>query len=137
MIEFSDYIAISVPELRIAGKASWVPQLAAYIKQKKPSIDIHLLGCTQLDILRQCKFCTSADSTTWTIGKRYGYLNSCQHQHISNISTKAIKAKFGEESYKRIQEYNKKEYNTNFLLLQVDVLKHKYQQACGNQDYKK
>lgn len=137
LIEFSDYIAISVPELRIAGKASWTPQLAAYIKRKKPSIDIHLLGCTQIDILRQCRFCTSADSTTWTIGKRYGYLNNSQHRHISNISTQAIKAKFGEDAYKRVQEYNKKEYNTNFLLLQVDILKHKYQQTCGNQDYKK
>lgn len=133
LIEFSDYIAISVPELRIAGKANKVPALAAYIKRKKPSIDIHLLGCTELKLLRQCRFCTSADSTTWTIGKRYGYI---EEKHISSINTEKIKQHYGEDVYKRVQEYNKKEYNTNFLLLQVDKLKHTYEKTCGCQDYK-
>lgn len=133
LIEFSDYIAISVPELRIAGKANKVPALAAYIKRKKPSIDIHLLGCTELKLLRQCRFCTSADSTTWTIGKRYGYIEG---KHISSINTEKIKQHYGEDVYKRVQEYNKKEYNTNFLLLQVDKLKHTYEKTCGCQDYR-
>lgn len=133
LIEFSDYIAISVPELRIAGKANKVPALAAYIKRKKPSIDIHLLGCTELKLLRQCRFCTSADSTTWTIGKRYGYIEG---KHISSINTEKIKQHYGEDVWKRVQEYNKKEYNTNFLLLQVDKLKHTYEKTCGCQDYK-
>lgn len=133
LIEFSDYIAISVPELRIAGKVSQVPALASYIKRKKPSIDIHLLGCTELKLLRQCRFCTSADSTTWTIGKRYGYIEG---KHISSINTEKIKQHYGKDVYQRVQEYNKKEYNTNFLLLQVDKLKHTYEKTCGCQDYK-
>lgn len=133
LIEFSDYIAISVPELRFAGKANQVPVLASYIKKKKPSIDIHLLGCTELKMLEKCRFCTSADSTTWTIGKRFGYL---EQKHISSIKTDMVKDKFGADVYARIQEYNKKEYNVNFLLLQVDKLKHVYQQTCGGQDYK-
>ena len=53
LIEYSDYIAISVPELRFAGKKDNVPSLAAYIKKKKPSIDIHLLGCTEGRILKK------------------------------------------------------------------------------------
>lgn len=133
LIEFSDYIAISVPELRIAGKVNFVPSLAAYIKKKKPSIDIHLLGCTELKILSQCRFCTSADSTTWTAGKRYGFL---EQKHISSINTEKVKRCFGEDIYARVQEYNKKDYNTNFLLLNIEKLKHTYEKVCGCQDYK-
>lgn len=75
LIEFSDYIAISVPELRankkIDHKAKTV-ELAHYIKNKKPSIDIHLLGCTELELLRRCNFCTSCDSTSWKQFARWG-----------------------------------------------------------------
>jgi len=50
LIEFSDYIAISIPELRIMKKKNYTYELASYIKNKKPSIDIHLLGCTEYDL---------------------------------------------------------------------------------------
>ncbi len=92
LIEFSDYIAISVPELRIANKKNYVPKLAKYIKTKKPSIDIHLLGCTELELLRQCNFCTSADSTTWIAGKRYGYIHG---KHITRINTEKVRELVG------------------------------------------
>ena len=75
LIEFSEYIAISVPELRIVcGKSHRedVYRLACYIKNKKPGIDIHLLGCTDWEILRRCRFCTSSDSTSWQTSNRYG-----------------------------------------------------------------
>lgn len=39
MIEFSDYIAISVPELRSIGKKQYTERLANYIKNKKPEIE--------------------------------------------------------------------------------------------------
>lgn len=75
LIEFSDYIAISVPEMRIHRPKTYkkeVTYLANYIKNKKPSIDIHLLGCTERGLLEQNKFCTSADSTSWLSANRYG-----------------------------------------------------------------
>ncbi len=78
LIEFSEYIAISVPELRIHRPKSYkyeVTWLANYIKNKKPSIDIHLLGCTEKGLLEQNKFCTSADSTSWLSSVRYGNSN--------------------------------------------------------------
>ena len=75
LIEFSDYIAISVPELRIIHRKTYkedVYKLACYIKERKPEIDIHLLGCTQKDLLIRCKFCSTSDSTSWLSGQRYG-----------------------------------------------------------------
>lgn len=90
LIEFSDYIAISVPELRIHKKGTYredTIRLAHYIKNKKPGIDIHLLGCTEEYILRKTRFCTSADSTSWSRGVRFGHISK---RHISTIKSEVI-----------------------------------------------
>lgn len=74
LIEFSDYIAFSVPELRIIKPDTFredVQRLVEYTKSKKPNIDIHLLGCTDFVMLGQNKICTSSDSTSWLQGVKY------------------------------------------------------------------
>jgi hypothetical protein len=131
LIEFSEYIAISVPELRIANKKKFVPQLARYIKKKKPDIDIHLLGCTELALLKECNFCTSADSTTWTCHKRFGFING---HHVSTIKTDKIKEMVGIDNYEKFCEYHN-EMNVNTLSLSVMTLMKQYEKAAGNQDY--
>lgn len=131
LIEFSDYIAISVPELRVAGKKDYTYTLARYIKERKPSIDIHLLGCTELDLLRKCNFCTSADSTTWTCHKRYGFIKG---HHVSGIQTDKILEIVGEKNYNMFREYHN-EMNVNTLVLSTLLLKSQYEEAAGNQDY--
>lgn len=78
LIEFADYIAVSVPEWRIVKPATHkqdIRYITHYIKNKKPEIDIHLLGCTDFKIIRENNFCTSADSTSWLSGVKYGYFN--------------------------------------------------------------
>lgn len=133
MIEFSDYIAISVPELRFAGKKNYVYQLACYIKNKKPEIDIHLLGCTELELLHKCNFCTSADSTSYISGLRFGFI---KQRHISSIKTDEIVKLIGKQKYQTINEYYN-QTNTNFLCLSIEMLKRDYEKAGGNQDYYK
>jgi hypothetical protein len=83
MIEFSEYIAISVPELRFSKKLPYCIPLANYIKNKKPEIDIHLLGCTEKKIVSELGFCTSCDSSSWVSPVRYGYLSG---NKISSLS---------------------------------------------------
>ncbi|MDR2039211.1 MAG: hypothetical protein LBQ60_14915 [Bacteroidales bacterium] len=64
LIEFSDYLAVSVPELRISKPGTYredTYRLSCYIKNKKPDMDIHLLGCTELQMLHQNRFCSSSD----------------------------------------------------------------------------
>lgn len=90
LIEFSEYLAISVPELRIThGKdhKEHVVRLASYIKNKKPEIDIHLLGCTDKYILQRCRFCTSADSSSWASAPRFGFLKG---RHTKNLNQAAL-----------------------------------------------
>lgn len=73
MIDFSDYIALSIPELRIIKPKTFredTRYLTHYIKNRKPEIDIHLLGCTDVKMIAQNSFCTSADSTSWLSGVR-------------------------------------------------------------------
>lgn len=132
LIEFSDYIAISVPELRHAGKKKYVYTLATYIKNKKPEIDIHLLGCTELSLLKQCNFCTSADSTSYISRNRYGYLCG---KHISNIKKEEVIKLVGKEKYDEVRKCNN-EVNTNFRCLSVELCKSQYQKYAGWQDYK-
>lgn len=73
MIEFSEYIAISVPELRALGQKKYVNKIAHFIKNKKPDIDIHLLGCTENKLLSELNFCSSADSTSWVSLNKFGW----------------------------------------------------------------
>jgi hypothetical protein len=133
LIEFSDYIAISVPELRVLGKAKETTLIARYIKSKKPTIDIHLLGCTALELLRQNTFCTSADSTSYVSANKYGFIKG---RHVSNIKTMQIKDMVGELAYNRVREYRNESYS-NALILNIELLKKEYQKAAGNQDYGK
>lgn len=133
LIEFSNYIAISVPELRILKKKQMVPQLARYIKSKKPTIDIHLLGCTEMELLKKCNFCTSADSTSWISGEKFGFIKG---RHVSKIKTDAVKKLIGEEIYNEIRLY-KKESNVNTYALSIEMLKEQYELNAGNQDYYK
>lgn len=131
LIEYSDYIAISVPELRFAGKKVNVPNLARYIKKKKPSIDIHLLGCTELSLLKECSFATSADSTSWISGKRFGFLKG---RHIRTLKRDVVQKLVGMEAWNQIAEYNSPA-NTDFLCASIEILKKEYEKAAGPQDY--
>lgn len=136
LIEFSDYIAVSVPELRFAHKRDYAARVAHYIKAKKPSIDIHMLGCTEMPIARECRFATSCDSTSYTYGVRYGrtwYLKD--HKHISTFNTEKIREKYGED-YEKILAVNK-ELNANALVVEIDYLKRQYERELGPQDYYK
>lgn len=143
LIEFSDYIAISVPELRVIKKKGYTEKLAHYIKNKKPSIDIHLLGCTENKLLKNLNFCSSADSTSWQQVNRFGNLkyhdgnktHSCKN---SNIDIDKLKVRYQEKietiltkwmsiTEKRIDYYSK-------YALAGELLKKQYTTFAGSQD---
>ena len=45
-----------------------------------------MLGCTDFKIIRENNFCTSADSTSWLSGVKYGYFNDgIKKEHIRNF----------------------------------------------------
>ena len=94
LIEYSDYIALSVPELRILKKKEYLYTLASYIKNKKPEMDIHLLGFTEKTNLDKFKFCTTCDSSSWISGVRYGLIETSKGKgHIRNLSDKMLESR--------------------------------------------
>jgi hypothetical protein len=138
MIEFSDYIAISVPELRFLGQKNYTEYLAHYIKNKKPSIDIHLLGCTELKLLKNLSFCSSSDSTSWNSGVRYGLitLSNGKKGHISKLK-KEHYIPFMDQVERLHLETGVKMPNKNrssILSFQVNQLIKLYSNYAGNQD---
>lgn len=138
IIDFSQYIAISVPELRIVKPRTYredTYRLASYIKDRKPQIDIHLLGCTERAMLKRCRFATSADSTTWQQVNRYGGILGYRTRQI-----KPEKVQEGRENIARLlNELNiaptekRLEYYYHFWMA-GHLLKMEYSKAAGNQD---
>ena len=93
LIEYSDYIALSVPELRFIKKKEYLYKLACYVKNKKPEIDIHLLGFTEKTNLEKMSFCSTCDSSSWISGVRYGEVETLVGKgHINNIKESILKA---------------------------------------------
>lgn len=142
LIKFSDYIAISVPELRIVKPKEYkryVTDLAHYIKRKKPSIDIHLLGCTEFGLLEKNKFCTSSDSTSWLQGVKYGWISDgIQKSHIKNFKKEIFEQR--KKDVKKILDYRGIElkektldYSTN-ASISATICKNRYEKIAGNQD---
>lgn len=138
LIDFSDYIAISVPELRIVKPKTYAEDtyaLASMIKNRKPEIDIHLLGCTQKSILERCTFCTSADSTSWLAGTKYGRVE-CTKRRIEDL--KKDKLHEYEAKCRAISNALHLELRTFSTTTRrsicAEICKETYRQWCGNQD---
>lgn len=140
MIEFSEYIAISVPELRFQKKKDYTYRLASYIKSKKPSIDIHLLGCTELNLLKKCNFCSSSDSTSWMSPMRFGQFETLDSKHsIKEIDTIKLANKYRPQIETFMQQHRIEKMTDKGLqycalgIHQSKILKHKYSLYAGDQ----
>ena len=140
LIEYSDYIALSVPELRFIKKKEHLYRLANYVKNKKPEIDIHLLGFTEKTNLKKLSFCTTCDSSSWISGVRYGQVEtSLGKGHISNIKKSILTQKGNEwirikkEHFPNHKQPKNIKHNAvlTFAAEQSLVI---YNQNAGNQD---
>ena len=139
LIDFSNYIAISVPEIRIVHPKTYAEdtyRLASYIKDKKPEIDIHLLGCTELSMLRRNRFCTTSDSSSWTSVYRFGTLrgNSIYHMkpEIMEDARKRYIEFIGRGAWEKQTDKNKQ--RRCWELLSAEIHKELYTKSAGNQD---
>lgn len=75
LVDFAQYVAISVPELRKSelDPVESVHRLVYFIKNRRPGLPIHLLGCADGKILRPvCSQICSADAATWLVPLKLG-----------------------------------------------------------------
>ena len=139
LIEFSDYIALSIPEIRIVHPKSFREDtyaLASYIKNKKPEIDIHLLGCTDKKMLMQNRFCTTADSSSWTGVYRFANIqgNSAYNlkQEVLEDAEKRWRAAAGEKEWNELTPIAKR--RAVWELISAEVNRGVYEKYAGNQE---
>jgi len=114
------YIAISVPELRIICSRKKIKSFIKYliIKANKinPNIKIHLLGCTQQNLMEQ-KGYYSCDSTSWMSSVKYGQGFYFDGNKITglNIHTNAWKSYFNKYKHMKFAK-GEKDYHRNLYL---------------------
>lgn len=142
LIDFSDYIAFSVPELRLVKPKTYKKDavyLARYAKKRKPDIDIHMLGCTEYGMLKDISFCTTADSTSWLSGVKYGYFSDGRRKgHINTFKPEIVQErerKVLSILHERNVELKPKtlRYSTSASLC-ASIAKQRYADLAGNQD---
>jgi hypothetical protein len=93
LIEYSNYLAISIPELKFNISRPEMLKLCRYITRKAVSkgSKIHLLGCTDLKILKEFSFCYSCDSTNWSFQTRTTNLfSTSQIKKVSKDNLKSM-----------------------------------------------
>ena len=142
LVEFADYIAVSVPEWRIVKGSTHrqdVRYITHYIKNKKPKIDIHLLGCTDFKMIRDNNFCSTCDSTSWLSGVKYGYIDDgIKKEHIRNFKRSIFEER--QKEIKRLLDERKVplkkktlDYTTNASIC-ATICKDLYARSAGPQD---
>lgn len=131
LIEFSDYIGVGsgTPE----NSSATMYEVATYIKQRKPDTDIHLLGCTALNTIKKCNFCTSCDSIYWKSPLRFGRIGD---YHVSDLDTGKVKKLVGTETWGHISK-RANEQSTNTYCISIEMHKRWYEKYANNQDYTK
>lgn len=119
------YIAISIPELRIVLKGKnnleqMTKKLIRLANKINPNIKIHLLGCTQQNLMEQ-KGYYSCDSTSWFSSARYGtasFFNGSKLQQI-HIRSKQWEnyIELKKDEFKKLREHIKDtDYYLNMFL---------------------
>lgn len=131
LIEFSDYIGVGSGDPN--NSSSTMYEVSTYIKSKKSSCDIHLLGCTTLKTIKKCNFCTSCDSITWKSPLRFGRIGN---YHINDLDTEKIKRLVTPDVYDAIREKHN-ETSANAVCATIEQHKRWYQMSAGNQDFTK
>ena len=129
LIEFSDYIGIGSGTPQNSGQTMY--EVSSYIKEKKPEMDIHLLGCTIPKMIKKCNFCTSCDSVSWVSPLRFGWIGD---YHIADLDEKKIINIVGEEVYGNIKKLVI-DRNAPAYCASIEINKRIYEKYCGNQDY--
>lgn len=140
LIEFTDYIAISIPEMRILKRSrANIVKLVTYIKNRKPEIDIHLLGCTDLTLLRHLSFASSCDSSSWVSSVRYGELQTLSGKvHIDKFKNSDLIDEYLLRVHYKVVEMEFDLPYINYwrsatLVFAAEQLKHIYTKFAGDQ----
>lgn len=126
LIKYSDYIAISIPELRFNLSAKERYDLTKYISRKAKRLNkkVHLLGCTEPKYLKDFSYCDTCDSTSWQQSFRFG---NSKTKNYGEVHIKTIRANNKEIETPQNKALNDVYWSSLFALAD-------YKQLAGNQN---
>lgn len=129
LIDHADYIAVSIPELRFAVSRNERLKITRYISQKATSKGkkVHLLGCTEISMLKEFQYCYSCDSTTWFSGGKYNNFTSKALPKMDHIDVSKLKGN-------RIEELKNYNITTNLFYWQLYLKLQEYKKYAGGQE---
>ena len=129
LIDYSDYIAVSVPELRFNVSNAERLKITRYISQKATSKGkkVHLLGCTELKMMKEFQYCYSCDSTSWFSGSRFNSFRSKALPNMEKIDINRLKSN-------KVEEFKDLSKSTNVFYWEAYLKLLEYKQYAGSQE---
>lgn len=127
LIEFSDYIAISIPELKHMGfPRKEILNIVSYFSRKtnEKGKQVHLLGCTDNKIICNFKHLFSCDSISWCSST---YFNAGKSTDTGSYDVSALNADF---KYNDNEKHKKSRRRT---LYQARIMLSEYEKIAGDQ----
>jgi hypothetical protein len=124
LIDHADYIAVSIPELRKFVSKKERDRITEYIAKKATSKGkrVHLLGCTEKEMMKKFSYCFSCDSTSWISGGRY-------NNHQTELFDEPMK--INQMRKNRKQEFSNNSYSDAYY--QVITKMVDYRKYAGDQ----
>ena len=128
LIDFSDYICVSVPELRFNVSRQELLRITRYISQKAVAKNkkVHLLGCTDLKMMKEFQYCYSCDSTSWFSGSRFNSFKSKAFEKYKTIDINSLKGN-------RIKDFADSSISNNVFYWEAYLKLEEYKKYAGSQ----
>lgn len=129
LIEFADYIAVSIPELRFNVSKQERDKITRYISSKATRLGkkVHLLGCTELKMMKEFQYCYSCDSTSWFSGSRFNSFKSKALPKLKTIDINKLKAN-------KINDFTNESTSSNVFYWESFLKLQEYKKYAGSQD---
>jgi len=128
LIDHADYIAVSVPELRFNVSNKERMRITRYISQKATSKGkkVHLLGCTELKMMKEFQYCYSCDSTSWFSGSRFNSFKSKALPNMEKVDINKLKNN-------KVDEFKDLSKSSNVFYWEAYLKLQEYKQYAGSQ----
>lgn len=130
LIDFADYIAVSIPELRLHVSSKERYKITEYISSRatRKGKRVHLLGCTEKAMLKKFSYCFSCDSTSWISGGRFNSFKTDAFDTKQKSGLIDINIMFRNQ----LEEFTAKSKSNAYW--QAFLKKRDYEKLAGNQD---
>ena len=104
-------------------------KITRYISQRATAKGkkVHLLGCTELKMMKEFQYCYSCDSTSWFSGSRFNSFRSKALPNMEKIDINRLKSN-------KVEEFKDLSKSTNVFYWEAYLKLLEYKQYAGSQE---